>query len=671
MKRARYFVGLVSLFPLLSQAEVQEQDFFELSFDELTQVEVTSVSKKSEKLSEAAAAVYVVTADDIRRSGATSIPEALRLVPGVDVAQIDPNKWAVSIRGFNGRFANKLLVLIDGRSVYTPTHSGVYWEYLDYLMTDIERIEVIRGPGATLWGANAVNGVINIITREADETPGGSLSVIAGNEHQGFGVRQGGALSENTQMRAYVKGKHLDESVNSTGDGQDNGGDYLQTGFRLDAQPNDKQWWTLQGDLYRDYLGEEHNVPNLDTDGITDLTKIVNEDVDTKGGNLSSHWGMLTGWDSELTTRLSFDFYDHDDFKYSEDRQTVNLELQHGFSPLKDHDLVWGGGYRWSKNKMDYSALVYGGSDTAYSNIWNLFIQDTLSFPDYNINLILGAKLEGYSYVDTELQPNVRISWLPNEQLTWWASISRAMRTPSQWEREITIDYDLYYNNEVGPLLIDVVGNNDFESEQLDAYELGFRWSPMPELSIDIATFYNRYKNLLSYDTSSFTPDYPYSVIDLDLSNNVQGYSTGLELLTTWQATPHSRFRFVYSLLEVNLEDTKSNDFSVTLLSMMADRSPKHQVSLWSSYDLSESVETDFRLYYTSQRNWETDVSNPIIDATIDADLRIGWQATKSLTLSIVGRNLLHANSQQFQAEGWPSASYLERSIFIKGVLSW
>ena len=217
MSNLNYLAGLFTLFPCLLLADSPSQDLAELGFDELMQMEVTSVSKKSEKLSEAAAAVYVVTEDEIRRSGATSIPEALRLVPGVDVAQIEPNKWAVSIRGFNGRFANKLLVLIDGRSVYTPTFSGVYWEYFDYLLADIERIEVIRGPGATLWGANAVNGIINIITREAGDSQGGLLSLAAGNELKGLvEARQGFEPSENSQARVYVKGRRLDESSDSS-----------------------------------------------------------------------------------------------------------------------------------------------------------------------------------------------------------------------------------------------------------------------------------------------------------------------------------------------------------------------------------------------------------------------------------------------------------------------
>ncbi|WP_413700486.1 TonB-dependent receptor plug domain-containing protein [Psychromonas sp. KJ10-10] len=266
----------------------------------------------------------MVTDDEIRRSGATNIPEALRLVPGVDVAQIDPNKWAVSIRGFTGRYANKLLVLIDGRSVYTPSFSGVNWEHFDYLMQDIARIEVIRGPGATLWGANAVNGIINIITREAGENPGGLLSVSAGNEYKGVGIRQGGEISENMQLRAYAKGKRLDESVNTSGQGQDNGGDYLQTGFRLDMQPNDKQSLTFQGDLYRDDLKEEVSLPSFEDPYFS----TVNGDMGAKGGNIGVNWGMLTGLDSEVTAKFNYEYYDHYETLFSETRDTFNVELQ-------------------------------------------------------------------------------------------------------------------------------------------------------------------------------------------------------------------------------------------------------------------------------------------------------------------------------------------------------
>jgi len=664
MKKSNYFPGLCALVPLLTFANTATQDFSDLGFDELMQIEITSVSKKSEKLSEAAAAVYVVTANEIHRSGATSIPEALRLVPGIDVAQIDPNKWAVSIRGFNGRFANKLLVLIDGRSVYTPTYSGVYWEYLDYLMADIARIEVIRGPGATLWGTNAVNGIINIITREASDNPGGSFSLAAGNEYQGASVRQGGRVSENTQLRAYAKGRRVDESENLDGEDQDNGGDYLQTGLRLDIQPSEDQWLTLQGDLYRDDLKQQHNFPTFVSPY---ANEIINGDVEAKGGNIGVRWGMLTGLESELSARLSYDFYDHQEIKYGDNRDTFDLELQHQFSPIENHDLVWGGGYRLSKN--DFTSSIYGGVEdpTNSSKIWNLFIQDTIHFPEQHIALTLGAKLEDNNYSGTEFQPNVRASWVPSEQLTWWAAVSRAKRSPSRADTEANISANM-----ISGLLLEVQGNEEFQPEQLDAYELGVRWNPLPQLSFDLATFYNEYKDLRSYIMGiPVLPDFEngqfYAIQPLVLDNNIEGHSQGGELLVTWQATPNSRYRFVYNYLNIKLKDKKESLLSANIIGLDQDRSLKHQLSLWGSFDLSETVELDLRLYYTDQRSWMSES----IDATVNGDLRLGWQATDFLVLSLVGHNLLHSAEQEFLTESWSSPSAIERSIFLKATSNW
>ena len=677
MRNINYLAWLLTLFSFVAVAESPSQDLAELGFDELMQIEITSVSKKSEKLSEAAAAVYVVTRNEIRRSGATSIPEALRLVPGVDVAQIDPNKWAVGIRGFNGRFANKLLVLIDGRSVYTPTYSGVYWEYLDYLLEDIERIEVIRGPGATLWGANAVNGIINIITREASDSQGGLLSVAAGNELKGLvEARQGFEPSENAQARVYVKGRRLDESQDQFGMDQDNGGDYLQTGLRLDIQHSENQWLTFQGDLYRDDLSQQHTIPNFEPPY---ESQVVNGDIEAKGGNLGVRWGLMTGLDSELNVKFSYDFYDHQELKYSERRDTLDFELQHQFAPFANHELVWGTGYRWSYNDMTSSPLISVTDPIERSDIWNLFLQDSIYFPEQNISLTLGVKLEGNSYTGTEVQPNLRASWVPSEKLTWWGAISRAMRTPSRVDTDTAINisiippFGLDPNNPL-PTLLQVLGQQGFQSEQVDAYELGVRWMPLPQLAVDLATFYNNYTNLRSYNIGDAKMQdingTMYLVLPLELANNIQGHSSGFELLTTWQASPSTRFRFAYSLLDIKLEDTKPNDFSANIISADVDRSPNHQVSLWGSFDLSAAVELDLRLYYVDQRSWFTGETETI-DSNINGDLRLAWRPMKSLELSFVGRNLLDSPNQEFITESWSSASFLERSFFLKGVLMW
>ena len=669
MNKLSYLFGVLFFLPLVCVADTLEQDFTEISFDELMQMEITSVSKKNEKLSEAAAAVYVVTADEIRRIGATTIPEALRLVPGVDVAQIDPNKWAVSIRGFNGQFANKLLVLIDGRSVYTPTFSGVYWEYLDYLMADIERIEVIRGPGATLWGTNAVNGIINIITRDAGANPGGALSVSAGNEYQGISIRQGGKLSDNAQFRAYAKGKKVDESVDISGTGQDNGGDFLQTGFRLDIQPNNAQGLTFQGDIYRSDNSQEQTYPRFESPY---ENEIVNSDVKEKGGNLDAQWSNLTGLDSEIDLKFSYSFYDHQEIKYDSKVNNVNVEIQHQVSPLTNHNVVWGAGYKISHN--DFTSTQYVSMDDAVNTnqIWNLFAQDTIDFPEQNMALTLGAKLENNDYSGSDFQPNIRLSWVPNEEFTLWGAISRAMRSPSRAETESIISLGIYEDISIYPILMQVYGNENFKSEQLDAYELGMRWRPLPQLSFDLATFYNDYKDLrssvLGIQDLSHYPDYIIQILDLE--NNLEGYSIGAEFLATWQATHNSRYRFIYNYLNIELTDNVGE--SADVISLIEDRAPEHQVSLWGSFDLTDTVELDMRLYYISSRVlYSTTNDEKKISDYFQGDLRIGWQATPSLSVSLVGRNLLHNQQQEFISESWESASEIERSVFLNGTLKW
>ena len=657
-------------------AHTSEQDLTDIEFDELMKIEVTSVSKKNEKLSEAAAAIYVVTEEEIRRTGATSIPEALFLVPGVDAAKIDSNKWAVSIRGFNGRFSNKLLVMVDGRSIYTPTSSGVYWESLNYLMSDIKRIEVIRGPGATLWGTNAVNGVINIITKEATGKEGSALSLTMGTESQGVGASQGAEINENTKFRAYVNGRKLEESKDLSGHDQGNEGQYLQTGLRFDLELDDDQWLTLQGDIYKHDLRQQFSLSNFEDPYIAE---IQSGDVDLIGGNIGARWGMKTSIDSELNIRTSYDVYEHNDLQFKETRNTLNIEIEHQFTPFKNHQLIWGGGYRWSQSDIESSAYFSTSSSVENLDIWNLFIQDTMELPEQNLSLTFGTKIEGNTNSSTEIQPNIRLSWLPSDRVTLWGAISRAVRIPSQVESDSTINIQVLQPSQFDPTatpgLLQIVGNNGFQSEELNAYELGFRWLPTSTLSFDVATFYNVYNDLLSYDIGDAeiknVNGSTFYVIPINLDNNLEGYSYGTEWLATWQVTRQSRLRFSYSFIDIKLKDKAENSFSSEVISLVADRSIEHQASFWGSFDLSDSVELDLRLYYASERKWDSSGGDYSISDGFDSDLRIGWQATKALNFSIIGRNLLHAEKQQFITESSSTDSLIERSIAINALYHW
>lgn len=673
-------LAVLSFIPFAVIADINKTppELTDLSFDELMQVNITSVSKKSEKLSEASAAVYVVTRNEIRRSGATSIPEALRLVPGVDVAQIDPNKWAISIRGFNGRFSNKLLVMIDGRSVYTPTFSGVYWENQDYPMNDIERIEVIRGHGATLWGTNAVNGIINVITRDTNKTQGGVVSFASGNELKGLAeLRYGGELSEKASYRVYSKARHIDNGLSTEREPQDNGGKYLQLGFRADWQRTDNQWFTFLGDTYKNETSQVHNIPNFPYfDGVFGITK---GDVKNKGTKLGIRWSQLTGLSSEFTVNVNYDYYDREEFKFSEKRDTLDLDFQHKMSPLDNHELVWGGGYRTSDNEFISGFLLSVDEPDEETTTWNLFIQDDINFPSVDFTVTLGTKIEGNSYSGNQIQPSLRGSWVPNEQFTLWAAASRATRTPSRGETSSTINANAYPGFAFDPrnpltTLVLVQGQKSFGAEQVDAYESGLRWIPTDKWAFDLSLYYNNYTDLRSYTMGTpamqIIDAQPFMVIPLLLDNNIKGRTKGGELLITWQASPNAKLRMSYSLLDDDLTDTQYNQFSDSLTSLVEDRTPRNQASLWGSFDLSPKVELDIRLFYVDKRPYEYPQLESV-DSNFNADFRLAWYPNDTVELSLVGRNLYYSSRQEFVIETWPEPSQIERSLFAKVKFAW
>lgn len=676
--------------PLCFAEKALQSDFSEMSFDELMQVEVTSVSKKAEKLSKAAAAAYVVTSEEIRRSGATSIPEALRLVPGVDAAQVDPNKWAVGIRGFNGQFTNKLLVMIDGQSVYTPTFSGVFWENFDYSIADIERIEVIRGPGATLWGANAVNGVINIITREAYDENRAAVAFTAGNEIKHIANISGDyVFSDAVKARAYAKSKQLDGGISASGPmleagrKQHNDAEYKQLGGRIDWQISSEQWLTVQADLYRNDINQEHTFPLFESPFMNSL---VEDTLEGEGAKIQARWHKITGLDSELQLQFSYDYYDRVDGKLTEHRDTANIEFQHQFAPRVDHEVVWGGGVRWSETEILPSLIILQSvRDDVYS--WNLFAQDTVTFPEQHLSLTAGVKIDGFENGDSEVQPNVRASWQPNTATTLWGAISRAKRTPSFAETQVELILETSPPVGLAPLptRIQVNGQSEFGAEQVDAYELGWRWQAAPNLAFDVAAFYNEYSDLRNYLPTYFDPSappidvigmQPFIAIDLESENSIEGHSQGVEVLARWQASESAQYRFVYSYIDTELEDKllgRDSLVGASQISADEDRSPNHLASIWGAFDLADNVELDVRLFYSGERSW---VRTPVlqefhIDSQVNADVRLSWRASEHLELSLVGRNLLKDEHQEFISESWPVPTQIERSAFLKAVYAW
>jgi iron complex outermembrane recepter protein len=608
----------------------------QLSLEELMGVEVTSVSKKEEKLFEAAAAIYVITQEDIRRSGATSIPEVLRNVPGLDVARLNSNAWEIMARGIITT-ANKLLVLIDGRSVYTPLFAGVFWDVQDTLMEDIERIEVIRGPGGTLWGANAVNGVINIITKHAKETQGWLVTGGGGTEERGFGgVRYGGKLSENAGYRFYAKYFKRDDLVRRDGGDAADQWQMGQGGFRIDWHASDKDLLTFQGDLYGGKVGGQTvssaTPPFLETG-----------DASVGGGNVLSRWTHHFSEVSDLQLQVYYDRTERriPDF-FSETRDTFDVDGQHRFPWGQRHDIIWGFGYRYTQDKVDGSFSVSVEPDRRGTHLLSLFVQDDITLIPDRLRMTLGSKFEHNDFSGFEIQPNVRLSWMPSAQHTVWAAVSRAVRTPTRLEHDMRLTAVLIPS--IPPVIATVFGDRDFVSEELLAYELGYRLQPHPRLSLDIAAFYNVYDNLLSLEGPGPPQLSPSGVVlPFVQANNFQGETYGIEVLANYRLTNWWRWQVGYSFLQAHLRPKRG---SVDMISeaVAEGSSPHHKVFWRSLMNLPANVELDTALRFVD------DLPSQNVRSYVALDVRLGWRPTKNLELSVIGQNLLDDRHLEFSS---------------------
>ncbi len=509
----------------LAQA-VSESDLTELSIEDLMEQKVTSVSRTEQAFSDAAAATFVITQDDLRRSGVTSIAEALRMVPGVNVARIDSNKWAISARGFNGRFANKLLVLIDGRSVYTPSFSGVYWETQDLILEDIERIEVIRGPGASVWGANAVNGVINIITKHAADTTGGLLSLTTGDEEKVIaGGRYGTALGEQGYLRAYAKHFERDGLVDESGRDAGDDWDMTRGGFRADWAPSASDTVMAQGDVYDSNNEQNFVVPSLSSP--TGGQRVL-DDGDAGGGSLLARWEHLQSLASRLSVQFYYERFRRDDTFQNERRDTFDFDFQHELALTKTQELVWGLGYRLSNDRITDAELVSVSPEERDLHLASGFFQHRINLFDDLVDLSFGTKVEYHTLGGWQYQPNVRAIWKPHRNQRLWASFSRATRTPSRGEVDANVRF-------IGvPALRSIVvleGNSELEPEKVLSYELGYRTWPRDNFYVDIAGFYNDYDDLRLPVFKNIRP----GTIALELINGERATTWGIELAADWR----------------------------------------------------------------------------------------------------------------------------------------
>jgi iron complex outermembrane recepter protein len=621
-------------------ADAQSDSLKQLSLGELGNIEVTTPSKEPEKLWRTPAATYVLTEEDIRRSGATSIPEVLRLVPGVEVAHINSNIWSVSIRGFGSSFSKSVLVLIDGRSVYTPLFAGVYWDVQNVPLEDIERIEVIRGPGGTVWGSNAVNGVINIMTKNAKETHGSYASIRAGNVDQGAGsFGFGGSAGNRVNYRAYGMGFGLTPAFHTDNDDYD-AWQVGQAGFRTDSTLDDHDNLTLQGDLYKGKVGQQVNIAyysppsEQNVDGIEDVS----------GGNLLGRWRHDFSGNSDLQVQAYYDRTYRIGSQVGEIRNTLDFDLIHRFQFGERNQITWGVGARWSPSEIiqtipsaDFSP--HNATDTIYST----FAQDQIALVEDRLWLILGSKFEHNNYTGWENQPSARILLNPTPHQSVWAAVTRAVRTPSR------IDEDLQLTGFVTttplPIFLCICDNGKFVSETLLGYEAGYRRLISKRVYVDVAVFHNKYNDLENYGSASLSivssPAPQHILVSVPFANGIMGSTNGGEIAPDWKATKWMNLRATYSYVSLNLEDrathAKSSDISAD-----EDSSPHNQATAEASFRLPRGFQFSPTYRYVGA------VPAQLTSAYQTMDAQMTWRFARNLELSLTGQNLVQPRHPEF-----------------------
>jgi len=647
-----------------SEPSPSAQDLTQLSIEELMQIEVVTASKKAQPVWDVPASVYVITADDIHRMGATSIPEVLRLVPGVHVGIIDASKWAVAVRGFNGRYSNKLLVLMDGRSVYTPFFSGVYWDAQPPLfMEDIERIEVIRGPGAALWGANAVNGVINIITKSARETQGTLWVSGAGSEEKTFGGwRVGGKLGENGYYRAYTLYQERDNLEQDT-EHVPNNDSWLvrRSGFRADWNRSPTESFILHGEVYTGRAGQRLRVLDVILPG----SRTVDDRYTISGYYLMGTWNRQRG---NITDTLHV-YYDHtgrSPIELTQFRDIVDLSWQQRIQANDRHDILWGIEHKYTSDRTFAGLLMSLQPPSRVDHIFGAFVQDDITLND-NTRLTIGSKLENNSYTAWEVQPNLRLLWKPNEKSVWWGAVSRAVRMPTRAERSIIIQ--AYYEGMTSglPMISRIYGSPDFHSEEVTAYELGYRCQPHQNLSLDVSAFYNVYRNLRSFEPADpfvETTPVPHLVIPVYMSNKIYGRTYGFEVSARWNVTKNWTLDLGYANITYRLQHAPDSKDPFNLHSDSTSNTPRHQFNIGSHLNLLRGWHLDTYLFFVDRL-----FGMNFLPSYYRLDVSIGWQVTDRVKMRITLQNLLKRDIREFEHPLWEHESIPERAVY--GTISW
>ena len=607
------------------EAPARPKDLKKLTIEELSQLDITSVSRRPERVSNVPAAVSVVRGSDIVRAGMTTLAEAMRLGDAIDVARVNGSTWAVTTRGFNISTANKLLVLIDGRSTYSPLFAGTFWDAQDALLADLDRIEFVRGPGSSIWGANATNGVVNIISLPASETQGTLVTVIAGtDELPVVSSRHGGRLG-NGYFRVYGKYRRRDAQLTASGDSAHDDIAFGQGGFRFDSDPSKPSRWFVSGAAYAGTLGFADRA-----------------DGDLSGGHVLTRWSRGIGGGLFQVQA----YYDHVHRKiplqFEERRNVGEIDAQHEMR-IGNHTLVGGGQVHVSRGHDVGTAGFFFDPEKRSQWIATAFIQDEVELPR-RFFLTGGAKIGGNNYTGAEIQPTARMRFQATERQMTWAAVSRAVRLPTRFDTDLRLR-----NPQTGAVVL--TGTDDFDAESVVAYEAGYRTRPHARLMTDVTVFVNQYDNLRSQELR-FVP-----APRLFLQNALNADTGGVEIAATAQLAPGWQIHGSYSWLKETFTfDPESTDPTG---GVFEHNDPSHLASLRSQFDFGPGFSVDGFFHYASRR------PNPVVPAYAELDLRAGWRVTPQWELSVVGQNLLHGHHQEFN---FTPVIEFRRGVFLRSI---
>lgn len=641
--------------------EVELSDLGKFDLETLLDIEVTSVSKKEERLSQTAAAIYVITQEDIRRSGFTTLPEIFRMVPGMQVARVNANQWAISSRGFNDTYSNKLLVMVDGRTVYTPSFGGVFWSDQDLMLEDLDRVEVIRGPGATLWGANAVNGVINIISKKARDTQGLLLSASYGTLEQPLtNLRYGGKIGENLHYRLYGRYLNHADFEGSAGNSMRDDWQMGSGGLRLDWEPTEYDLFTLQGDYRRGKVGELEQAPRL----TPPYSEIVLSENNNTSANILGRWTHTFSERSDFSLQGYYDRIEHGELGSETRENTFDLDLRQRFWLGSRNEIIWGGGYRYLPGEQTVGPRLNWSDTVTHHQLANVFVQDEITVVEDRLKLTLGSKFEHNDFTGLEIQPSARLLYTPTERQSLWASAARAIRIPTRLDTTAIVDLAVIPPNAASPVpvLARILGDPNFGVEEVFSYEFGYRIRPHKTVSLDAAGFVNVVNGVRHFVPGApyfvATP-VPHAVVDAVADRHYDGLSFGAELAAQWAVTDSWRLHAGYGWIDFETDSTVA----------MGASTPEHQFHVRSYLDLPANVQLMGAAYYVDAIAPSDGQQNIPVDSYVRVDVGVTWRPIPSLELGIWGQNLLDQGHVEFTTYRSPQSAEVPRSVV--GRITW